>query len=343
MVTAPMMDKGLDVNLPQVKDAPDMVVKDEPLKVIIGPGGEIRIGKARVESIDKLGAVLTQATAGSKDRQVLLEADGKVPYGTGRRGDGGDSRRRHRKGRDGLAAGGVLEVTTGRYSRGNATLRQVADRRSQRENNFFLAIIGLSLLVHTIVATLFLYKPTNTTRRRPPTLYVDLVMAPVANPQRGSAGAIKKIAEPVAVAAPVAAAPQPVAPTKVAKEQVVVKGKETKKTAEVKDEGIAAAMAKMKQRKAEQDELKDTQAAIAAMGKKTAQATSAAAVVGSASGNRRRSGERHRRLAARCCQEEMELAGPQTERSECGGRNRVRCRGEAEQLPFHPLFEGFAF
>lgn len=176
-------------------------------------------------------------------------------------------------------------MTTGRYSRGNATLRQVADRKSQRENNFFLAIIGLSLLVHTIVATLFLYKPTNTTRRRPPTLYVDLVMAPVANPQRGSAGAIKKIAEPVAVAAPVAAAPQPVAPTKVAKEQVVVKGKETKKTAEVKDEGIAAAMAKMKQRKAEQDELKDTQAAIAAMGKKTAQATSAAAVVGSASGN----------------------------------------------------------
>ena len=81
MVTAPMMDKGLDVNLPQVKDAPDMAVKDEPLKVIIGPAGEIRIGKSRVESIDKLGAVLTQATTGSKDRQVLLEADRKVPYG----------------------------------------------------------------------------------------------------------------------------------------------------------------------------------------------------------------------------------------------------------------------
>ena len=81
MVTAPMMDKGLDVNLPKVKDAPDMAVKDEPLKVIIGPAGEIRIGKARVESIDKLGAVLTQATTGNKDRQVLLEADRKVPYG----------------------------------------------------------------------------------------------------------------------------------------------------------------------------------------------------------------------------------------------------------------------
>ena len=80
MVTAPMMDKGLDVNLPQVKDAPDMSVKDEPLTVTIGAAGEISIGKARVESIDKLGAVLTQATAGKKERQVLLEADGKVPY-----------------------------------------------------------------------------------------------------------------------------------------------------------------------------------------------------------------------------------------------------------------------
>jgi biopolymer transport protein TolR len=81
MVTAPMMDKGLDVNLPQVKDAPTMSVKDQPLTVTIGAAGEISIGKARVESVDKLGAVLTQATAGNKEQQVLLEADRKVPYG----------------------------------------------------------------------------------------------------------------------------------------------------------------------------------------------------------------------------------------------------------------------
>jgi biopolymer transport protein TolR len=81
MVTAPMMDKGLDVNLPQVKNAPAMSIKDEPLKVTIGSGGEISIGKAKVESVAKLGAVLTQATTGRKDRQVLLEADRKVPYG----------------------------------------------------------------------------------------------------------------------------------------------------------------------------------------------------------------------------------------------------------------------
>jgi biopolymer transport protein TolR len=80
MVTAPMMDKGLDVNLPQVKDAPAMSVTDEPLTVTVGATGAISIGKARVESVDKLGAVLTQATGGNKERQVLLAADGKVPY-----------------------------------------------------------------------------------------------------------------------------------------------------------------------------------------------------------------------------------------------------------------------
>lgn len=80
MVTAPMMDKGLDVNLPQVKNAPNMSTKEKPLTVTIGPSGEISIGKARVESIDKLGAVLTQSISGKTERQVLLEADGKVPY-----------------------------------------------------------------------------------------------------------------------------------------------------------------------------------------------------------------------------------------------------------------------
>ncbi|PKN12699.1 MAG: hypothetical protein CVU69_06610 [Deltaproteobacteria bacterium HGW-Deltaproteobacteria-4] len=176
-------------------------------------------------------------------------------------------------------------MTTGRYSRRNASFRPTGVRRSDRENNFFLAIVGFSLLSHIIVAALFLYTPT-TSKRRPPTLYVDLVMAPpVANPQRGSAGAVRKIAEPVAVTPPAATPPQPVVPqTKVAKEPVVVKEKEVKKPAVSKDDDIAADIAKMKQRKAEQDELKDAQAAIAAMKQKTTSAQPAAAAVGSASG-----------------------------------------------------------
>jgi len=81
MVTAPMMDKGLDVNLPQVKNAPNMNVKDNTRHVTIDEFGKISIDKARVESIEKLRAVLIQSASGRKDLQVLLEADRKVPYG----------------------------------------------------------------------------------------------------------------------------------------------------------------------------------------------------------------------------------------------------------------------
>ncbi len=168
-------------------------------------------------------------------------------------------------------------MTTGRYSRRNASFRPTGVRRSDRENNFFLAIVGFSLLSHIIVAALFLYTPTTTSKRRPPTLYVDLVMAPpVANPQRGSAGATVK------TAAPAVTIPQPtVAPAKVMKAPVVVKEKETKKNAVVKDDvDIAADIAKMKQRK-EQNEI---QAAIAAMKQKTTSTQPTAAAVGSASG-----------------------------------------------------------
>jgi len=144
-------------------------------------------------------------------------------------------------------------------------------------------MVGFSLVVHVIVAAIFSHNPTSAIPHRPPTLYVDLVTAPVANPQRGSAGAVTK------VAAPVVTPSQPAVPSKVAKvakEQIVVKGKETKKTAEPKDDdGIAEAMAKMKQRKTEQDELKETQTAIAALKKKTTPAPQAVATVGSASGN----------------------------------------------------------
>lgn len=170
-------------------------------------------------------------------------------------------------------------MTTGRYRRRNPALRPTGTGRNDRENNFFLGMIGFSLFVHILAAAIFSYTPTTTIKRRPPTLYVDLVMAPVANPQRGSASASKKVAEPVAVA------PSPPAlPTKVAKKPVAIKAKETKKPAADKVD-IDAEIDKMKEHKKEQDELKEAQAAIAAMKKRTMPAPPAAvAAVGSASG-----------------------------------------------------------
>ena len=169
-------------------------------------------------------------------------------------------------------------MTTGRYSRRNLPLRQTGARPIPREENFFLVMIGCSVVVHIIAAAIFSHTPPSPIQQRTPPLYVDLVMPPVANPQRGSAGAVRKIAAPVAVEK------VPALPTKVAKEEVVVKVKEPKKTDVVKDDGIAEAMAKMKQRKADQDELNDAQAAIANMKKKTIPTQQAVATVGSASG-----------------------------------------------------------
>ena len=217
---------------------------------------KISIGKARVESIDKLGAVLTQATTGNKDRQVLLEADRKVPYG------------QVAAVMAAIRAAGIekvgmvmleeesLEVTNGRYSRRNASFRPTGERRTDRENNFFLGMVGFSLVVHVIAAAIFSHNPTPAIPRRPPTVYVDLVMAPVANPQRGSAGAIRKIA------APVAAKRETSLPCLSCRQSrkgdgCRKRGKRSKKHPWSRMRGIAEAMAKMKQRKAEQDELKD--------------------------------------------------------------------------------------
>ena len=40
MVTAPMMEKGLDVNLPQVGKAPDLAAQQEPLVVSVTAGNQ---------------------------------------------------------------------------------------------------------------------------------------------------------------------------------------------------------------------------------------------------------------------------------------------------------------
>ena len=81
MVTAPMMEKGLDVNLPQVANAPDLSVQKEPLVVTVQRGGGIGIGDETVASVEKLGAVLQQMLRATPEREVFLKADKDVPYG----------------------------------------------------------------------------------------------------------------------------------------------------------------------------------------------------------------------------------------------------------------------
>ena len=81
MVTAPRLDQGVEVNLPEVAEAPGLPVQQEPLMVTLQRNGQILIGKAKIEQLSKLGPVIQQALKGKPGREVFLEADEKVPYG----------------------------------------------------------------------------------------------------------------------------------------------------------------------------------------------------------------------------------------------------------------------
>jgi len=81
MVTAPMMEKGLDVNLPEVENAPSLAAAKEPLVVTVEKRGRISIGRSRVDSAAKLTPVLRQILEGRQEKEVFLEADRDVPYG----------------------------------------------------------------------------------------------------------------------------------------------------------------------------------------------------------------------------------------------------------------------
>lgn len=81
MVTAPMMEKGLDVNLPEVENAPDLAASKEPLIVTVRKNGSIAIGRSSIDSPAKLTPVLRQILEGRQEKDVFLEADRDVAYG----------------------------------------------------------------------------------------------------------------------------------------------------------------------------------------------------------------------------------------------------------------------
>ncbi|MEA3363934.1 MAG: protein TolR [Thermodesulfobacteriota bacterium] len=81
MVTAPMLDQGVEVDLPEVAEAPGLPVQQEPLVITLQKSGQLLIGKAKIDQLTKLGPVIQQALKGKPDREVFLEADENVSYG----------------------------------------------------------------------------------------------------------------------------------------------------------------------------------------------------------------------------------------------------------------------
>lgn len=79
MVTAPMMESGMDINLPKA-EAGALNVEEEPIIVSVDKAGRVFINKASVPG-GELKASLTALFEKKKDKTVFLEADSDVPYG----------------------------------------------------------------------------------------------------------------------------------------------------------------------------------------------------------------------------------------------------------------------
>ena len=79
MVTAPMLQMGIDVNLPRVKSK-SIDVTEEKLVLTINGAKEIYINKYKT-SIADLSAKLESIFANRIDREVFMRADKAVPYG----------------------------------------------------------------------------------------------------------------------------------------------------------------------------------------------------------------------------------------------------------------------
>lgn len=82
MVTAPMLQEGLDVSLPKVK-AVGLSSEEEPLVLTINKEGAIFINKNKIpfsELKDKLERIY-QTRQWKRDKALLLKADKEVFYG----------------------------------------------------------------------------------------------------------------------------------------------------------------------------------------------------------------------------------------------------------------------
>jgi biopolymer transport protein TolR len=79
MVTAPIIQQGVQVNLPQVK-AGAITGKEDPLIVTISKNGRIYLNDNQIKLKD-LGKKLRAISKSQKGKEVFLRADKNVRYG----------------------------------------------------------------------------------------------------------------------------------------------------------------------------------------------------------------------------------------------------------------------
>jgi biopolymer transport protein TolR len=79
MVTAPMMQQGVQVNLPKA-NTKAMTPQDEAVVVSVDKNGKVFINKDQIPASD-LRNRLTAMFASREKKEVFLKADAGVPYG----------------------------------------------------------------------------------------------------------------------------------------------------------------------------------------------------------------------------------------------------------------------
>jgi biopolymer transport protein TolR len=79
MVTAPMMQQGLDVDLPETTTQP-MHLKDDSLVLTVKKDGTVLLANAVVPP-EELGEKLKAVLEGRESDDIFLRADKEAPYG----------------------------------------------------------------------------------------------------------------------------------------------------------------------------------------------------------------------------------------------------------------------
>ncbi len=79
MVTAPILQQGLDIELPETAGA-GIAVPEDPFILVIKKNREIFIGSARIP-LSEVGQKTLAVLKSRKDRQVYIQADKSVEYG----------------------------------------------------------------------------------------------------------------------------------------------------------------------------------------------------------------------------------------------------------------------
>ena len=79
MVAAPMMQQGIDVDLPETTTQP-LRVKDEPLILTVKKDGKLFLGRQEIPQAE-LQAKLAAIFEGKDSKEIYLRADKEAPYG----------------------------------------------------------------------------------------------------------------------------------------------------------------------------------------------------------------------------------------------------------------------